>query len=58
MGDYHYLFKFILVGDTNVGKSCLMLQFVEQKFNAFQDPTIGVEFGSKKVKLRDYDLKL
>lgn len=47
MTDYNYLFKYILIGDANVGKSCLMMQFIERKFKSFLDPTIGVEFGSK-----------
>ena len=51
MEDYNYLFKFIIIGDTNVGKSCLMLQFVERKFKSYVDPTIGVEFGSKKLEI-------
>ena len=58
MADYNYLFKYIIIGDSNVGKSCLMMQFVERKFKTFVDPTIGVEFGSKKVSLKDHVLKL
>lgn len=49
MTDYDYLFKYIIVGDVSVGKSCFMLQFVEKKFKDYIDPTIGVEFGSKKL---------
>ena len=49
MSEYSYLFKFIIIGDTSVGKSCLMMQFVERKFKNFIDPTIGVEFGSKVI---------
>ena len=58
MTDYNYLFKYIIIGDSNVGKSCLMMQFVEHKFKSFVDPTIGVEFGSKKIALQDLVLKL
>lgn len=50
---YHYLFKFIIVGDTSkymlnlgVGKSCLLLNYTEGKFKEEHDATIGVEFGS------------
>lgn len=50
MGDYNYLFKFIIIGDANVGKSCLMTQFIEREFKSFLDPTIGVEFGSKIIQ--------
>ncbi len=51
MADYNFLFKYILLGDSNVGKSCLMSQFIEKKFHTALDPTIGVEFGSKKVTI-------
>lgn len=30
--NYDYLFKFIVIGDSSVGKSCLMLRFTEEKF--------------------------
>lgn len=58
MTDYNYLFKYIIIGDTNVGKSCLMMQFVDHKFKNFVDPTIGVEFGSKKINIADQVVKL
>jgi len=28
MNNYNYLFKFIVIGDTGVGKSCVVLQFI------------------------------
>lgn len=31
--EFHYLLKFIVIGDTGVGKSCVVLQFIEQKIN-------------------------
>lgn len=58
MEDYNYLFKFIIIGDTNVGKSCLMMKFVENKFKPYIDPTIGVEFGSKKIEINHQTIKL
>ena len=58
MSDYAYLFKYIIIGDSNVGKSCLMLQLTEEKFKSFVDPTIGVEFGSKKIRIEDTAIKL
>ena len=58
MTDYHYLFKYILIGDANVGKSCLMMQFIENKFKTYLDPTVGVEFGAKQIKIDNKKLKL
>lgn len=58
MADYHYLFKLIIIGDSSVGKSCLMMQFIDKKFKPNVDPTIGVEFGSSKISIKNKELKL
>jgi hypothetical protein len=44
-------FKLVLLGDTAVGKSCLVVRFVRDEFFEFQEPTIGGKrsFGSKFV---------
>jgi Ras-related protein Rab-2A len=55
---YAFLFKYIIIGDTGVGKSCLMLQFTDQKFQSLHDLTIGVEFGAKTVTIDGINLKL
>eukprot|EP01103_Thecamoeba_quadrilineata_P018581 TRINITY_DN7122_c0_g1_i1.p1 TRINITY_DN7122_c0_g1~~TRINITY_DN7122_c0_g1_i1.p1 ORF type:complete len:205 (+),score=25.84 TRINITY_DN7122_c0_g1_i1:18-632(+) len=55
---YKYLFKYIIVGDTAVGKSCLLLQFTDNRFQAVYDLTIGVEFGSKTVTIEQNQVKL
>ena len=44
--DYDYLFKVILVGDTSVGKSSLLLRFIEDNFLDNMLMTIGVDFVS------------
>jgi small GTP-binding protein len=55
---YSYLFKYIIIGDTSVGKSCLLLQFTDNRFKADHDLTIGVEFGSKNVQISEKEVKL
>ncbi|CAK86696.1 unnamed protein product (macronuclear) [Paramecium tetraurelia] len=55
---YHYLFKFIIVGDTSVGKSCLLLKYTEGKFKEEHDATIGVEFGSQAFKYKNKQFKI
>ena len=45
--NYSYIFKYIIIGDMGVGKSCLLHQFTEKKFMADCPHTIGVEFGIK-----------
>jgi len=55
---YKYLFKYIIVGDTAVGKSCLLLQFTDKRFQPVHDLTIGVEFGSRTIAIDDNQIKL
>lgn len=55
---YTYLFKYIIIGDTGVGKSCLLLQFTDHRFRQDHDLTIGVEFGSRMIRIQDKDIKL
>ena len=47
--NYEYIFKYIIIGDSGVGKSCLLLQFLEGSFKANHEATIGVEFGTKII---------
>ena len=41
------MFKLIIIGDSGVGKSCLLLRYVDKRFRPDHDLTIGAEFGSK-----------
>ena len=53
-----YIFKFIIIGNFSVGKTCLLLQFEQGTFNTEYTPTIGVEFGTKVVEINDKTIKL
>ena len=55
---YKFLFKYIVIGDSGVGKSCLLLQFTDHKFQTVHEVTIGVEFGSRTVQIDDQQIKL
>ena len=48
---YAFLFKYIIIGDTGVGKSCLLLQFTDKRFQPVHDLTIGVEFGARMINI-------
>lgn len=39
-----YLFNILLIGDSGVGKSCLLLRFADDNFNNNYISTIGVDF--------------
>ncbi|KAI6176571.1 hypothetical protein M3Y97_00812800 [Aphelenchoides bicaudatus] len=60
--DYDHLFKILLIGNSGVGKSSLLLRFADNIFQASYITTIGVDFkirtinvNGKKVKLQIWD---
>jgi len=55
---YDYLFKYIIIGPSGVGKSCLLLQFTDKRFHTDHDLTIGVEFGARIVNIDGKQIKL
>jgi Ras-related protein Rab-18 len=59
--EFDYLFKLLMIGDSGVGKSSLLLSFTSDSFEDLS-PTIGVDFkvkyvnvGGKKLKLAIWD---
>ncbi|XP_053671256.1 ras-related protein Rab-4B [Anopheles nili] len=55
---YDYLFKFLIIGRADCGKSCLLHQFIDNKFKEDRSHTIGVEFGSRIVTVGGKSIKL
>ena len=43
----------ILIGDVSVGKTCLMSRYLKNTLPKTQGPTIGVEFATKNVTMKD-----
>ena len=43
---------------TGVGKSCLLLQFTDKRFQPVHDLTIGVEFGARLLTVKEQPVKL
>ena len=56
--NYDYLFRYIIVGDMAVGKSCILLQFTDNKFRNQHELTIGVEFGAKTISINGKSVKI
>ena len=49
--NYDYLLKYIIIGDSAVGKSNILLRYIHDKFNEEFHSTIGVEFGAKNLDI-------
>ena len=52
------MFKLIIIGDTGVGKSCLMKRVMSNEFMSEHKVTIGVEFGSYGIKMDNKVVKM
>lgn len=52
------ILKIIVVGDSNVGKTCLTYRFCQRAFLEKADATIGVDFHERTVKIGDDDVKV
>lgn len=52
------LFRIIIVGDSGVGKSCILQRFISNSFADEHQVTIGVEFGTKSVEIQSQKVKL
>lgn len=51
--NYQYIFKIILIGDSNTGKTSLLNRYIYNTFEKAYMCTIGVDFMMKKVTLDD-----
>lgn len=56
--DYDYLFILVLIGDSGVGKSCLLLRFADDKWTESYISTIGVDFKIRTIELDGKTIKL
>lgn len=52
------MFKLLLIGDSGVGKSCLLLRFAEDAFTDSYLSTIGVDFKIRTIELEGKTVKL
>jgi len=52
ISEHNSLFKVIIIGESGVGKSCLMHRVTTNEFNMDHEVTVGVEFGSLVIKLQ------
>lgn len=60
--NFDYLVKLLVIGDSGVGKSCMLLRYSDDQFSASYISTIGIDFKikttsllGKKVKIQIWD---
>lgn len=59
---YDHIIKLILIGDSNVGKSCILKKLMNKTYNSEYQPTIGIDYkiktfflDGKKIKVEIWD---
>ena len=50
--------KILIVGDTNVGKTSLLLQYTDNFYPLQHAATVGIEFKVKNITYKNYNVKL
>uniref|UniRef100_A0A6T8NAK7 Rab8 n=2 Tax=Hemiselmis andersenii TaxID=464988 RepID=A0A6T8NAK7_HEMAN len=56
--NYDHLIKLLLIGDSGVGKSCLLLRFSDDSFTTSFITTIGIDFKIRTIEQEGKKLKL
>jgi small GTP-binding protein len=56
--NYDELIKLLLIGDSGVGKSCLLLRFSDDTFTTSFITTIGIDFKIRTIELDNRRIKL
>ena len=56
--EYDFIFKVLLLGNSDVGKSSMLLRFVDSVWNDAFTPTIGVDFKVKTLEIDNKRVKM
>jgi Ras-related protein Rab-1A len=56
--EYDYVFKVLLIGNSSIGKSSLLLRFSDDLFHDNFMPTIGVDFKIRTIEVDGKTFKL
>ena len=51
--NFHYLLKYVIIGDSGVGKSNILLRYINNTFSEEFKTTVGVEFGAKNIEINN-----
>lgn len=53
--NFDLFFKLLLIGDSGVGKTCIIFRFADNTFNPTFISTIGIDFKIRTLELGEYD---
>ena len=56
--NYDYLFKILLIGESGVGKTCILLRFSDDTFPTAHQTTVGVDFKQKMINYKEKTIKM
>ena len=56
--DFDLFFKFLLIGDSGVGKTCILFRFAENAFNPSFIHTIGIDFKIKTLEIGKFSFRI
>ena len=54
--NFDYFFKLLLIGDSGVGKTCIIFRFADNTFNSSFISTIGIDFKIKTLEVGEYNI--
>jgi small GTP-binding protein len=49
--EYDYMAKIVIIGNSAVGKTNILLRFINENYTMAHTPTIGVDFRSKVIEV-------
>jgi Ras-related protein Rab-2A len=58
MNNDNLIYKYVIVGNSCTGKSCLLYRYIDNRFESMHNITIGVEFGSRVIMSNGHTIKL
>ena len=56
--DHDLMVRVLTIGNSGVGKTCLLIRFSEDKFSPTYITTIGVDFKTKIIGVHDKRVKM
>ncbi len=55
--DYDHLVKILMVGESGVGKTCIIKRFIKNEFSLTHLSTIAIDFKMKVIDIEDVKMK-